>query len=68
VEVIHIKPQILLRTEVYKKCLIGIGATGCITLKLRLKEAVLSKCATALQVVFARVKGKAIPVAYCGGL
>jgi hypothetical protein len=35
VEVIHIKQQILLRTEVYKKCLIGTRATGCITLWLR---------------------------------
>jgi hypothetical protein len=36
VEVIHIKLQILLRTEVCKKCLIGTRATGCITQKLRL--------------------------------
>jgi hypothetical protein len=36
VEVIHIKPQILLRTEVCKECLIGTRATGCIIQKLRL--------------------------------
>jgi hypothetical protein len=36
VEVIHSKLQILLRTEVWKKCLIGTRATGCITQKLRM--------------------------------
>jgi hypothetical protein len=49
-EVIRIKLQILLRTEDWKKCLIGTRATGCITQKLRLLHDVTMLWQTSLSV------------------